>query len=430
MSITQRLLSLAAGHPVCAAALACGALSAPLSAQVGAKDLLLSAPGAGAIWHVDAATDLGSPLATPMSIPHYGWVAPDGNFYVPDRGYEAIMKITPGGELSVLTSGGLLQMPVTCVPSPDGKALVVSDMLSNAIVRVGFDGSQTLMHDAASTGGLLSGPDGMAYDDAGNLYVANLGSSTIVRIDAQGTASLFSDSPIVSWPGGVAIDGAGNLFVANYAAHTIARFRLDTGVGEVFAETFSVVHYPNDLKLSRSGGLLVCGRPGAVGRVDALGHITEVFSDPSLGELDGVSVPEDATLCSGRFDVYGAGEPGTGGLVPQFQGIFSPCAGQTIGLDFAGFAGGAPAVMFVGSQALPEGAVKFKGASLLVDPAGALFLPISLTLPADGKLRLQFQVPMIAGLVGLQLFHQVFAADAGAAHGVSASNGLKETFGS
>ena len=42
---------------------------------------------------------------------------------------------------------------------------------------------------------------------------------------------------------------------------------------------------------------------------------------------------------------------------------------------------------------------------------------------------MQFQVPMMPSLAGLSLYHQVFAGDNGAAHGVSASNGLKETFG-
>jgi hypothetical protein len=415
--------------PLALAALAASA--SPAAAQLGLQDLLLSAPGAGAIWRVDGTTGIGSAWAAPMGIPHYGWVAPDGTFYVPDRSYEALMKITPDGTPSILTSDGLFVMPVTCLPTPDGTALVVSDMLTNRIVRVGFDGSQALMHDAASTNGLLSGPDGMAWDDAGNLYVANLGNDTLVRIDAQGAATLFSDHEALSQPGGVALDGAGNLFVANYGTSTIMRFRIDTGIGGIFAgPDLDKIHNPNDIKVSRSGGLITSGRPGKVVRIDALGQMTVIFSDPLLGELDGVSAPEDSSPCSGRFETYGAGEPGTGGLVPEFRAIFSPCAGQTIGLEFKDFRGSAPAVLFVGSQGLAGDTLKFKGAPMLVNPSGALFLPLALTMPPSGSMTLQFQVPVMTGLVGIQLYHQVFAADPGAAHGVSASNGLKETFGS
>jgi len=410
-------------------------LPTPVAAQLGPKDLLLSAPGVGAIWRVDGTTGVGAAWAQSMEIPHYGWVAPDGNFYVPDRGYLAIMKIAPDGTPTILTSGGHLQMPVTCIPSLDGQALVVSDMLTNKIVRIGYDGSQLLMHDAASTGGMLSGPDGIAYDDAGNLFVANILTNTIIRIDGQGQATLFSDAPFISQPGGLALDGAGNLFVANYGTSTIARFRLDTGEGAVFAgPELDKIHNPNDLKLSRSGGLITSGRPGKVVRIDALGHMEVIFSDPTLGELDGVSAPEDVTLCSGRFSTYGAGEPGSGGLTPKFRALFSPCGGQTIGLELLDFVGGAPAVMFVGSAALAPGVLKFKGASLLVDPAGALFVPVAFALPGSGAglgdLTLQFVIPSLPQLVGLDLYHQVFAADPGALHGVSASNGLKETVGS
>ena len=408
--------------------------AAPAAAQFAPTDLLLSAPGVGAIWQADPLGGTGGQLVDGMLIPHYGWFGPDGNFYVPDRGWVSILRITPAGEVSVLTAGGNFYMPVTCIPTLDGAAWLVSDMATNRIVRVGFDGSQTVIHDAASTGGLLFGPDGMGFDPDGNLYVANLGNDTLIRIDPQGAATLFSDADIIAQPGGVAVDRAGNLFAANYATGTIVRFRLDTGEGEVFAgPEFDKVIHPNDLKLSRSGGLITCGRVGSVVRIDALGQMEVAFQDLSLGELDGVSAPEDATLCSGSFTIYGGGQAGSGGAVPQLRAIFSPCPGQLIGLELLDFLGGAPAVMSVGSAALPPGAATLKGADLLVDPAGAVFLPIPLVLPGagagHGDLVLQFEVPLVPGLAGIELFHQVFAADPGAQHGLSASNGLAELFG-
>src|SRR5262249_9283045 len=151
--------------------------------------------------------------------------------------------------------------------------------------------------------------------------------------------------------------------------------------------------------------------------------MTVEFQDPNLIELDGVAVPEDSTLCSGRFEKYGAGTAGSGGFVPQFNAIFSPGPGQLIGLELRDFAGGAPAIMFVGSDALPAGTTKFKGADLLVNPSSALFLILGLALPGagagNGDLTLQFQVPLEPGLDGLVLYHQVFAGDPGAPHGVS-----------
>jgi hypothetical protein len=58
-----------------------------------------------------------------------------------------------------------------------------------------------------------------------------------------------------------------------------------------------------------------------------------------------------------------------------------------------------------------------------------LVLPGAGNGPGSGNLTLQFQVPENPGLNGVQLYHQIFAGDPGAPNGVSASNGLKETFG-
>ncbi|MBM3985060.1 MAG: hypothetical protein FJ296_05125 [Planctomycetes bacterium] len=419
-----------------ALSVALAATSASPAAQLQPKDLVMSAPAMGAIWKADASGQGGHAWAQGLSIPHYGWFGNDGNFYVPDRGWVAILKITPDGTVSALTTGGHLVLPVTVIPAPDDLSLVVSDMGANKILRVGYDGTQTLLHDNTTAGGLLNVPDGLAYDDDGNLYVANLGNDTIIRIDPQGQASMFADdNTLISKPGGLALDGAGNLFVANYTTHTISRFRTDTGVGEVFAgPDTSIIFSPNDLKLSRDGGLLASGKPGKVVRIDALGQMTLLFDDPFVGELDGISVLADDTLCGGRYVMYGQGTPGSGGFTPKFRGIFSPCPGQVIGLEFLDFVGGAPAILFVGSDALPQGTLSFKGAPMLVNPGGNVFLPIILSLPGsgpgEGDLRLQFTFPDEPAFVGLSLYHQVFAGDPGAAHGVSASNGLLEYIGS
>jgi hypothetical protein len=359
---------------------------------------------------------------------------PDGTLYMPDRGWPALLKITPDGTTTALSAGGVFVKPVTCIPNPDGVSLTVSEGGADLIVRVDFaTGQQTVMHDNTTAGGLLSSPDGLAYDDDGNLYIANLTGHTITKIDPQGNASTFADATYVNQPGGIAIDGAGNLFVANYGSSTIARFRLDTGEGEIFAADAAKMPNPNDIKLSRGGGMLTSTRFSNICRIDALGNITVEWSDPTLGEVVGVSVPEDATYCTGRFTTYGEGKPGSGGYVPQFRAIFSPCPNQIVGLELRDFNGGSPVVMFLGTQALPQGAAKVNGASLLVDPAGALFVAVPFVMPGagpgNGDLTLQFTVPDLPGMTGLVLYHQVLAGDPGAVFGVSASNGLKEVVG-
>ncbi|MHC5211536.1 MAG: Vgb family protein [Planctomycetota bacterium] len=408
-----------------------------LFAQFDQQDYYVSAPGAGGIWRGDADTGVTSPHALGLLVPHYGWFGNDGNFYMPDRGWPAVMRIEPDGTVTPIVAGAPLVKPVTVIPTLDDQAFILSDMEGNSIYRMEYDGTLTLLHDLASTNGLLNWPDGMAFDTDDNLYVANLGNDHIVKIDPAGNASLFFDDPLlVREPGGIAIDNSGNMFVANYALHTISRIRLDTGVAEVLAGPDSTkMAAPSDLKLARSGGLLASGRNGRVTRIDALGNMTVEIENPALSELVGVSVLEDESLCTGRYEMYGTGQAGSGGMIPQFRALFSPCPGQTIGLEMREFWGGAQAVLFVSSAGLPQGAATFKGAPLLVDPGAPIFFVIPLVLPGagngpgTGNLTLQFKVPETPALAGLELYHQIFAGDPGAPNGVSASNGLKETFG-
>ena len=91
----------------------------------------------------------------------------------------------------------------------------------------------------ASTG--VNGPVGLAFDAAGNLYVANNIGNTIEKFTPGGVGSVFA-SMGVNHPYGLAFDLAGNLYVANNPGtgplpgddNTIEKFT-PGGVGSVFA---------------------------------------------------------------------------------------------------------------------------------------------------------------------------------------------------
>lgn len=400
-------------------------------AAPGGGDFYLSPPAAGAIWKVDYDTKVGAPFATGTLIPHYGIFATDGTLYMPDRGWPALLRITPNGTIHALAAGGLFDKPVTCIHSLDGEALIVSDGGNDMILRVDLaTGAQSVLYDQTSANGLFASPDGLAYDPEGNLYVANLTGHNIVKIDPQGNASIFSNSPLISQPGGLAIDGSGNLFVANYGSSTIARFRLDTAEGEIFAADVSKMAHPNDIKLSRHGGIITTTRQSNVCRIDSLGNIDVEFSDPSLGEIVGVSAPEDAVPCSGRFITEETSSIGSGGFSPKLHAIFSPCPGQIHGMEFVDFPGGAPAVLFIG---FAPAKIKAAGADFYLDPNLPL-IPLPLVLPGsgpgNGDLRLQFTVPEDSNLIGLDLYFQVLAADPGGINGLVWTHRLHEIIGS
>jgi sugar lactone lactonase YvrE len=69
----------------------------------------------------------------------------------------------------------------------------------------------------------LSGPDALAFDSAGNLYVANTGTSTISKF-TPGSTTPSATLTGLNYPVALVFDPAGNLYVANYRDNSISKF--------------------------------------------------------------------------------------------------------------------------------------------------------------------------------------------------------------
>ncbi len=88
---------------------------------------------------------------------------------------------------------------------------------------------------SATPGGSLLTPIGMAFDPAGNLWVANHGGVSLVKFAASQLAASGSPTPAVtitnglSNPFGIAFDASGNLWVADSAAGALRYDAADLG---------------------------------------------------------------------------------------------------------------------------------------------------------------------------------------------------------
>jgi len=403
------------------------ALAAP--ARAGDEDFYFSVPTLGAIYRWDAVTHQMEELVTGLGIPFYGAWASDGFLYMPDRALGAVFKISQAGAITPFAAGGFLQTPITVVQAPDG-SLICSDLFSQTIVRLGPGGQQTLLADNVSSGGVIAGPGGLAMGLDGTLYISNnLGNSVAAMDLATGNTWLVSDGAgLLDMPGGIAVDGSGNLFVGSYGMHTVVRIRIDTGLAEVFcADPF--IHYPNDLRLAHEGGLHLTMKTGALVHIDALGQLALVVQG-SAGEIDGFARPSDSPPCSGRYIAYGAGTAGSGGIVPELRGIFSPCPASAVALEAKGLLGGATGALAWG---LSSANLPLKGGHLLVNlgpPGGLIPLVFPGAGPGGGGLVIPFSFPDDAALSGFSFYLQLLAKDPGAPGGVSFSNGLQELIGS
>ena len=168
-----------------------------------------------------------------------------GNLWISNRFYPDIISYTP----AQLQQGGALQpntqitanvfQNVTGLVFDGAGTLWIADIANSEVYAykastlAGVAGTQVQVEpDIINTSADLGGPSAIAFDRAGNQWVANCGHSTLVKFDSQDiaqsgspTAAIEIDSTTVTTPSGtadsldcpngMAFDKKGNLWVAN-----------------------------------------------------------------------------------------------------------------------------------------------------------------------------------------------------------------------
>jgi hypothetical protein len=164
------------------------------------------------------------------------------------------------------------------------------------------------------------------------------------------------------------------------------------------------------------GTTLVCDVP--------LGDGSTGFSPAeSMWELD-VNGPG----CVGLALPFGAGLPGTGGVTPVLAVVGCPDINSVFTISIDDVVGGASGLMIASTT---PAAIPFFGGTLYVDPIQIIQpVTVSGTPPTPGAGS--YGLPILAtdpSVIGLTLFIQAGFLDAGAAQGVSLTNGLQLVIG-
>jgi sugar lactone lactonase YvrE len=232
-----------------------------------------------------------------------------GNVYVAASWTGRIYKIAPGGTATLLVNehSGIL--------FPDGLALdgagnlYVADGGNAQVFKVDSQGGITLVAGAGVPGfsgdkgpaimAQLNFPFGIAFDSAGNLYIADSNNNRVRRVDTSGNIDTIAgngtggfagdNGPAISaelfGPEAVAVDGAGNLLIADYLNNVVRKV---DGSGTITTVPGSGGSGPDGLALDKVGNLYVAfASADIVNRIDPTGTVTTVAGGgpgPSIGD--------------------------------------------------------------------------------------------------------------------------------------------------
>lgn len=144
------------------------------------------------------------------------------------------------------------------------------------------------------------GVEGPATDREGNIYAVNFGrQGTIGQVKPDGETSLFVTLPEGSTGNGIRFDRAGLMYVADYTGHNVLRIDPATKTVTVFAHE-PAMSQPNDLAIGPDGTLYASdpdwkAGTGRIWRIGTDGKVTLLAE--GLGTTNGIEVsPDGKTL--------------------------------------------------------------------------------------------------------------------------------------
>ncbi len=200
---------------------------APDGVAVGSSGALLIADKtAGTLSYVAAGSTTATVIAAGLNSPSGVAFAGDGTAYVANTAGNTVVQVpysgTAYGTASVAIQG--LNGPSALAVSPGGD-LVIANTGAGTVVRVPNQGGTLNLQDRATVGTFTT-PDGLAYDSAGHLYVADSTAGTITEI-ISGTSSTAVSN--LTSPGTIGLDDSGTLYVLQSGSKTVLRIPFTGG---------------------------------------------------------------------------------------------------------------------------------------------------------------------------------------------------------
>lgn len=257
----------------------------------------------------------GEVAAKPLTLPQGVAVDSAGNLYIADTGQNRILKLAAGtGAVSIVAGNGTKAFSgdgdlATAAALNDPRAVAVDSAgdlyiadtnnrrirkvakATGIITTVAGNGTKSSTGDGgAATSATLNVVEGVAVDNAGNIYIADFFGAGIRKVDA-GTGIITKVASSISAPDGVAVDSTGNLFVVASQSHRVYKVAAGTGVvstvagtgvvgfsGDNISATLATLALPSGITVDSAGNLYFSERHVSASRIRKVNAQTGIIS--------------------------------------------------------------------------------------------------------------------------------------------------------
>lgn len=223
--------------------------------------------------------------------------------------------------LAIWVMGFFFAAPLLAIPNPVSVLLQINRLAGSPTAALGDSGD-----NGPALNSLLSQPESVTVDGAGNLYIADTANDCIRRIDVTtGILTTVAGTPgqqgyggdngpataaKLNQPAAVLADAYGHLYIADTGNSVIRKITIATGIistvagnrtagysGDAGLATQAELNLPTALAVNASGNLFIADTANnRVRRVDSITGIITLFAGDGSAAYNGDGIP--ATLAS------------------------------------------------------------------------------------------------------------------------------------
>ncbi|MBS1531540.1 MAG: gliding motility-associated C-terminal domain-containing protein [Bacteroidetes bacterium] len=218
-----------------------------------------------------------------------------GNLYVTDGDNASILKVDKSGTVTKMALSFAAQPagfnPYGLAVDNSGN-LYAPDPFANLVWKIDPSGNVTVFADrnsvtADGTTAIFSSPSGIAIDNSGNLYVANTGNGSILKITSGGTITTIATG--LNHPLGLVAGTQGNVYEVDEDGNKVNKISSGNVVSTFASGAAAGFNWPEFITMDQAGNLYVTDSGNnEIKKITPAGTVTVIAGNPAGGANGGV----------------------------------------------------------------------------------------------------------------------------------------------